>query len=53
MEAKGLCLSLADFYITWAWEMEKAGNFKRAEAILEKGLQVGAKPLSNLQEAQK
>lgn len=53
MEAKGLCLLLADFYITWAWEMEKAGNFKRAEAIYERGLQAGAQPLSNLQESQK
>lgn len=53
MEAKGLCLSLAGFYISWAWEMEQTGNFKKTEAIYEKGLQVGAKPLSSLHESQK
>ncbi|XP_045132225.1 uncharacterized protein LOC123516686 [Portunus trituberculatus] len=53
MEAKNLCLSLADFYINWAWEMEKIGNYKRADAIYEKGLQAGAKPLCSLQESHK
>ncbi|KAG0709968.1 Mitotic checkpoint serine/threonine-protein kinase BUB1 [Chionoecetes opilio] len=53
MEAKGLCLSFADLYINWAWEMEKAGNYKRADAIYEKGLQQGAQPLCNLQESHK
>lgn len=53
VESKGLCLSLDDFYISWVWEMEKAGNFMKAEAIFEKGLQVGAKLLSSLHESQK
>ncbi|XP_063883652.1 uncharacterized protein LOC135112755 [Scylla paramamosain] len=53
MEAKSLCLSLADYYINWAWEMEKTGSYKRADAIYEKGLQAGAKPLCNLQESHK
>ncbi|XP_047474733.1 uncharacterized protein LOC125029042 [Penaeus chinensis] len=53
LEAKGMCTGLAEFYMSWAWEIEKVGNYKRADAIYQKGLQCGAKPLDVLEDAQK
>ncbi|XP_071550676.1 mitotic checkpoint serine/threonine-protein kinase BUB1-like [Panulirus ornatus] len=53
LEAKGLFTAVAEFYINWSWEMEKIGNFKRADAIYQTGLQLGAKPLNTLEEAHK
>ncbi len=38
MSANGLCTALPDFYVNWAWELERVGNFKKAEAVFQKGL---------------
>ncbi|KAK8727798.1 hypothetical protein OTU49_009461 [Cherax quadricarinatus] len=51
LEAKKICVVLADFYINWAWEMEKIGNFKRADSIFRKGIELCAKPVHVLEEA--
>ncbi|XP_069178284.1 LOW QUALITY PROTEIN: mitotic checkpoint serine/threonine-protein kinase BUB1 [Procambarus clarkii] len=53
LEAKGLFTSLAEFYISWSWEIEKIGNYKRADNIYQKGIQLGAKPADVLHEAHK
>ncbi|XP_042240559.1 probable inactive serine/threonine-protein kinase bub1 isoform X2 [Homarus americanus] len=53
LEAKGICTLLTDFYINWSWEMEKAGNYKRADIIYQNGMQIRAEPADVLQEAHK
>lgn len=53
LEAKGMCTGLAEFYMSWAWEIEKVGNYKRADAVYQKGLQSGAKPFDVLEDAHK
>lgn len=53
LESKDLCTHLADFYINWSWELERLGNFKRADAIYQKGLQTGAVPFDVLDDAHK
>lgn len=53
LEVKGMCTGLAEFYMSWAWEIEKVGNYKRADAIYQKGLQNRAKPFDVLEDAHK
>lgn len=48
-----MCTGLAEFYMSWAWEIEKVGNYKRADAVYQKGLQSGAKPFDVLEDAHK
>ena len=33
MYKNSLCTTLADLYVHWAWELEQAGNYKRAEQV--------------------
>jgi hypothetical protein len=33
MAAENICTSRPNFYITWAWELEQADNFKGAEKV--------------------
>ncbi|XP_064100488.1 mitotic checkpoint serine/threonine-protein kinase BUB1-like [Macrobrachium nipponense] len=53
LESKDLCTLLADFYINWSWELERLGNFKRADAIYQKGLEARAVPFDVLDDAHK
>ncbi len=34
-----LCTSLADMYVSWAWELEQSGGIKKAEQVFQKGLE--------------
>ena len=33
MAAENICTSRPNFYVTWAWELEQAENFKGAEKV--------------------
>ncbi len=39
MNSHQLCTALPDFYSSWAWELEQAANFKKAEEVFSMGLQ--------------
>ena len=38
MSAQGVCTCLPNLYVHWAWELEQATNFKKAEQIFVQGL---------------
>ncbi|TRY72519.1 hypothetical protein TCAL_10504, partial [Tigriopus californicus] len=38
MWSNQLCVSVPDFYVSWAWQLESAGNFKKAEKVFNQGL---------------
>ena len=45
---KSIGSRLSLLYETWSAELEKLGNYKRAEVIFEKGIDIGAQPLDHL-----
>lgn len=51
LHAKEFFLTLANFYISWADEMEKTKNYKRTNAIYVEGIEKRAAPLSKLENA--
>ena len=55
MFTKGLCTSLADLYVNWAYELELAGDFQKAEKVFLKGIEtvVGDQQKEELERKQK
>ena len=37
MDTEVICTKRANFYVSWAWELEQLGNFKKAEQVFVKG----------------
>ncbi|XP_051874357.1 mitotic checkpoint serine/threonine-protein kinase BUB1 beta [Pristis pectinata] len=49
LKSKGIGISHAAFYIAWAERYELLGNSRKAEAVLQEGIQLKAEPLEKLQ----
>lgn len=48
---QGLGIYCSSFYKAWAEELDNCNDFKRADGIFQLGLNNGAHPLSELNEA--
>lgn len=53
LDSKGIGSGLSAYYESYAWELEKVGNYKRADAIYQLGIQRLAKPLDQLEASHK
>lgn len=53
LDSKGIGSGLAAYYESYAWELEKVGNYKRADSIYQLGIQRLAKPLDQLEASHK
>ncbi|XP_048456413.1 mitotic checkpoint serine/threonine-protein kinase BUB1 beta [Rhincodon typus] len=49
LKSKGIGVSHAALYVAWAERFELLGNNKKAEAILQEGIQLNAEPVEKLQ----
>lgn len=49
----GIGGQVAQFYHSWAMEMIKMGNMKRADQVYRMGLAAGAQPFDELDQAHK
>ncbi|XP_075874429.1 mitotic checkpoint serine/threonine-protein kinase BUB1 beta [Nelusetta ayraudi] len=50
MQARGIGVTQASFYIAWSEEYENLGNFRKADLIFQEGLQNWAEPHDKLQQ---
>ncbi|XP_071962226.1 uncharacterized protein [Antedon mediterranea] len=48
MHDKGIGTNLTIFYEAWSWNLEQAGNTKKADAVLSRGLECFAAPIEQL-----
>lgn len=53
LDSKGIGSGLAAYYESYAWELEKVQNYKRADAIYQLGIQRLAKPIDQLEASHK
>lgn len=51
--AQGIGKYCAFFYMSWACEFEKAGDFKRADKVFTEGFKNSSQPADELEEAHK
>lgn len=51
LSSQGVGLRCAEFYKSWAYEYETAGDWKQADAIYRKGLDNMAQPAEELKSA--
>jgi hypothetical protein len=51
--AHGIGKYCAFFYVAWAFELEKAGDVKRANHVFLEGIKIFAQPRDELEEAHK
>jgi hypothetical protein len=51
--AHGIGKYCALFYMSWAFEFEKAGDLKRADQVFSKGFNNNSQPVDELEEAHK
>ena len=50
---KGIGSKQSLLYETWSCELERLGNFKRADVVFVQGIEIGAQPLEQLQRRHK
>lgn len=48
---KGIGTMVSDFYRAWAFELEQANDFKRADEVYMLGINARAQPFEELQSA--
>ncbi|CAL4097009.1 unnamed protein product, partial [Meganyctiphanes norvegica] len=53
LDSKGIGSGLAAYYESYAWELEKVGNYKRADALYQLGIDRLAKPIDQLEASHK
>ncbi|KAM4632850.1 mitotic checkpoint serine/threonine-protein kinase BUB1 beta-like [Polymixia lowei] len=51
MQTQGVGQARAAFYVSWAQELEKHGNFQKAADVLQEGLRCKAQPLRTIQQS--
>ena len=51
MYSEGIGTQVSAFYESWAWDLECAGNTKKADKVYQMGLQSGATPIETLKKA--
>lgn len=51
--AHGIGKHCAFFYMSWAFEFEKTGDFKRADQVFSEGFKNSSQPIDELEEAHK
>ncbi|XP_046877573.1 mitotic checkpoint serine/threonine-protein kinase BUB1 beta-like isoform X2 [Hypomesus transpacificus] len=53
MQAQGIGVTRAAFYIAWSEEYEKHGDYQKADVVLQNGLKSGAQPVEKLRQYHK
>lgn len=50
---KGYCVKLADFYIRWADDLERAEDYQKTIEVFKQGQKLGAQPADKLNSAKR